>query len=130
MKFCMNFAHKRMGKQRGNVIYFAHHVCQWIVFNHPIVQNKTVGCSICRHILFTLEFYAHGTVLFLIDSFCHEQSITTRGPNSKNSATVNNASLQYFHNTIYGIAYTCETRWHAYSCQSPCSDHHMGKIPT
>ena len=28
------------------------------------------------------------------------------------------------------IAYTYDTRWRAYSCQSPSSCHHMGKIPS
>jgi len=57
---------------------FAHNVGQWIILNHAIVYDETIGCCICEHILLTLK--SNHTVPLLTDSFCREQSMITNGP--------------------------------------------------
>ena len=34
---------------------FAHNVGQWIILNHAIVYDETIGCCICGYILFTFK---------------------------------------------------------------------------
>jgi len=59
---------------------FAHNVGQWIILNHAIVYDETIGCCICgQRSPYIQSLIARPWCPLLTNSFCREQLMITNG---------------------------------------------------